>query len=311
MLALRVSLGVVAVAELLGQVFGQIADAPAGVLRSGEHALGVELGPEPGHMRRVVVRADGVQGVVPVGQQLPRVGVEVAAGGLVPYRQVVALEKDLAGGGPPDLVVGGGEDLPQLGAGDGAAHRDVHVRGQPFLRFDGGEVLHVVAQDAAQVLDEPVEQRGEVQRVPRGALVVVAVRIGRGAVLADFAVGRAGEGEEHRRAEGLAVRGGVGLAHGVRADLPAGQVGGVLAAPGRSLAARPGGAGVGVAAQPGTPDFPVKAAPQAPLARRQRRAQPWGGTPGARRATPGQACRSDGALGEQAGDARVVFLAAR
>ena len=58
--------------------------------------------------------------------------------------------------------------------------------------------------------------------------------------LADFAVGRAGEGEEHRRAEGLAVRGGVGLAHGVRADLPLRQVGGVLAAAGGPVAARSG-----------------------------------------------------------------------
>ena len=36
----------------------------------------------------------------------------------------------------------------------------------------------------------------------------------------------------------------------------------------------------------------IKAAPPAPLARRQRRAQPWGGPPGARRATHPQAPRS-------------------
>jgi len=62
-------------------------------------------------------------------------------------------------------VVGRGDDLAELGAGDGAADRDVHVRGEPPLWFDGGEVLDVVAGEAAQVLDEPVEQRGEVQRV--------------------------------------------------------------------------------------------------------------------------------------------------
>ena len=94
----------------------------------------------------------------------------------------------VAGVGPPDLVVGGGQDPAQLGAGDGAADGDVDVRGQPPLRFDGGEVLHVVAEVAAQVLDEPVEQRGEVQRVPGGPLVVVGARVGRGAVLADAAV---------------------------------------------------------------------------------------------------------------------------
>jgi hypothetical protein len=33
------------------------------------------------------------------------------------------------------------------------------------LRLDRGEVLDVVAEEAAQVLNEPVEQRGEVQRV--------------------------------------------------------------------------------------------------------------------------------------------------
>jgi hypothetical protein len=32
------------------------------------------------------------------------------------------------------------------------------MRGQAPLRFDGGEVLDVVAEEAAQVLDEPVER---------------------------------------------------------------------------------------------------------------------------------------------------------
>ena len=89
---------------------------------------------------------------------------------------------DGLGGWPPDLVVGRGEDLAQLGAGDGAADRDVDVRGEAPLGLDGGEVLDVVAEEAAQVLDEPVEQRGEVQRVPRRPLVVVGGRVGRGAV---------------------------------------------------------------------------------------------------------------------------------
>jgi len=42
------------------------------------------------------------------------------------------------------------------------------------LGFDGGEVLHVLAEVAAQVLDEPVEQRGEDQGVPGGLVVVVS-----------------------------------------------------------------------------------------------------------------------------------------
>ena len=54
-LALGVGVGLVAVAELLGQVLGQVADAPGGVLGPGEHALGVELGPEPGHVPGLVI----------------------------------------------------------------------------------------------------------------------------------------------------------------------------------------------------------------------------------------------------------------
>jgi hypothetical protein len=47
-------------------------------------------------------------------------------------------------------VAGGGQDAADLGPGDGAAHGDVHARGEPFLRFDGGEVLDVVAEVAAR-----------------------------------------------------------------------------------------------------------------------------------------------------------------
>jgi len=65
------------------------------------------------------------------------------------------------------------------------------------LRFDGGEVLDVVAEEAAQVLDEPVEQRREVQRITGRLLVVVGRRVGGGAVLADAPVAGAGQGEEH------------------------------------------------------------------------------------------------------------------
>ena len=137
---------------------------------------------EPGHVQRLVLVADGVEGLVPGGQDLAGGGVEVVAAGLVPDRQLAVVVLDLVGGWPPDLVVGGGEDLAQLGAGDGAADRDVDVRGEAALGFDGGEVLDVVAEEAAQVLDEPVEQRGEVQRVPGGPLVVVGGRVGRGAV---------------------------------------------------------------------------------------------------------------------------------
>jgi hypothetical protein len=64
--------------------------------------------------------------------------------------------------------MGRGDDLAEFFARDGAAYRDMDVRRQPPLRLDRGEVLNVVADVPAQVLDEPVEQRGEVERVPRG-----------------------------------------------------------------------------------------------------------------------------------------------
>ncbi len=98
---------------------------------------------------------------------------------LVPYRQpVLIVVYDLAGIGPPDLVVGGGQDAADFGAGDGAAHGDVDMGGEPPLGFDGGAVLHVVAEVAAQVLDEPVEQRGERQRVLGGPVIVVRGGVG-------------------------------------------------------------------------------------------------------------------------------------
>src|ERR1035437_9418882 len=113
------------------------------------------------------------------------------------------------------------------------------VRGQPSLWFDGGEVLNVVAEEPAQVLDEPVEQRSEVQRVPCGPRVVVGVWVGRGAVRADAPVAGAGQGDEHGRAERLAVRACVGLADRPGNDIAPGQVRSVLASAGRAVT--PGG----------------------------------------------------------------------
>jgi hypothetical protein len=72
--------------------------------------------------------------------------VRVAAG-LVPDQQVAIVVLDLICGWPPDLVVRRGQDLPQFGTGEGAAYGDVDVRGEPPLRFDGGEILHVIAEE--------------------------------------------------------------------------------------------------------------------------------------------------------------------
>ena len=90
-------------------------------------------------------------------------------------------------------MVGGGEDPADVGAGDGAVHGDVDVRSEAALGFDGGEVLHVIAEVAAQVLDEPVEQRRERKRVPGGPVVVVGAGVGGRAVLANPSIGRAGK----------------------------------------------------------------------------------------------------------------------
>ena len=193
-------------------------------LGSGEHALGVEPGTEPGHVQRLVTVADGVERLIPRHQDLAGVRVEVGPGVLVPDRQVPAVVLDGCRGGPPDLVVGRGDDLAQLGAGDGAADRDVDVRGEPLLGFDGGEVLQVIAAEPAQVLDEPVEQRGEVERVPGRVAIIVGVRVGGCSVLADPAIGRAGQRHEHGRPEGLSVRRGVGLADRPVADRGGGAV---------------------------------------------------------------------------------------
>jgi len=150
-----------AVGHLLGEVFGQVPDAPGRVLGPGQHALGVEPFPEPRHVHRLVLLADAVQRVIPGGQDFAGGRVEVGRRVLVPDRQLVAVEPDDGGVGPPHLVIGRGQDSAQVGAGDSAADGQVDVRRQPPLRLNGGKVLHVIAEETAQVLDEPVEQRRE------------------------------------------------------------------------------------------------------------------------------------------------------
>jgi hypothetical protein len=60
----------VAVGDVLGEVFRQVADAAGRVLRSAEYALSVELRPEPGDMQRLVIGTDGVERLVPGRQEL-------------------------------------------------------------------------------------------------------------------------------------------------------------------------------------------------------------------------------------------------
>ena len=72
MRALGVGVRAVAVADLLGQVLGQVADAPVSVLGPGEHALGVEPDAEPGQVVGLV--AELVEGLVPGGRTSPVAG---------------------------------------------------------------------------------------------------------------------------------------------------------------------------------------------------------------------------------------------
>ena len=208
-------------------------------------------------MERFAVLVEGVEGLVPGGEYFAGGGVEVVATGLVPDRQPTVVVFDLGGGWPPDLVVGRGEHLAQFGAGDRAPDRYMDMRGKAPLGFDGGEVLDVIPGYAAQVLNEPVEQGGEADGIAGGPLVVVGGRVGRGAVTLDAAIARAGEGEEHRGPECGPVRRGVSLADRGRVDLPPGQVGGVLAAPGGPVTPC-GLGGHHLAAHTGAGDFLVQ-----------------------------------------------------
>ncbi len=221
----------VGVADGFGQVLGQVADGPVRVGGGGDDAAHVGLGAEPHHVRRLRVRVGGqlVDDFVPGRQHHAGVRVDVvlcrptpAAGG----------RRRAGRGRPPHLDVGGADDLAEQLARDGAADRGVQVRREALLGFDGGEVLDLVAGAAAQVLPEPVDQLREVQRVQRGPPVVIASRADRGTV-ADRAVGRQGQGEEHRRPVLPAVGGGEHPADGAVLDRHPRQVGSVIPAPGR------------------------------------------------------------------------------
>jgi hypothetical protein len=98
------------------------------------------------------------------------------------------------------MVVGRGGDGPQLGPGDGAPDGGVEVRGTSFLGFDGAEVLHVPADTAAGVLPKPIHQRRKVDGIPRGAPIVIAIRVDRGPVGVHLAVRVQRQGHKRRRA---------------------------------------------------------------------------------------------------------------
>ena len=154
---------------------------------SADDALVVDLLTEPDDMRglRCGVGGQVVQRVVPGGQQSARGGVEEAFGVLVPDGEVAAGLSAVDGClvcWPPHLVVGRGGDLADEITRHGPSDGHVQVRGEAFLWLDHGEVLRLVSGAPAQVLHEPVNALGEVQRVERGAAVVVRRRVDRGAV---------------------------------------------------------------------------------------------------------------------------------
>jgi hypothetical protein len=64
--------GPAAVAEVLGQVLGEVADAPAGVPRSGEYALGVEPGFNLGSHRCGAAVSPRPSDASPTARRLPR-----------------------------------------------------------------------------------------------------------------------------------------------------------------------------------------------------------------------------------------------
>ena len=170
-----------ALVEGLGQVLHEVAQALTSLLGVAQDALDVDLRAEPDDVRRRGGRVGGelVERGVPGAQGPAGIGVDVAGlvEGLVPDRHPVGRVDGLVVGGPPHLVVGGGGDLAQELARDGAAYSGVQVRCAAALWFDGGEVLDVPADRAAEVLPEPVDQVPEVDRVAGGGAVVVALGV--------------------------------------------------------------------------------------------------------------------------------------
>jgi hypothetical protein len=91
---------------------------------------GVELRPESHDVNRLVVRADGIQSVLP-GREQFAVSIEVAAGGLVLEGEVLIVAAHDIGGRPPHLVVSGSSHPAQVGSGERTAKRDVGMRSEP------------------------------------------------------------------------------------------------------------------------------------------------------------------------------------
>jgi hypothetical protein len=153
----------------------------------------------------VVELVELVEGFVPGGQVGAGDWVEVAAavvlggGVFVPDRELsVAGIGGSVGGRPPHLVIRRGDHLLDQRPRDHTSDGEVGVRGQAPLWLDGGEVLHLVPGDPAQVLHEAVQEPGEVDGISSGGPVVVPVRVhGDAGGPVHSPVGGQSDGDEH------------------------------------------------------------------------------------------------------------------
>ena len=79
MRALSVGVCLMAFADLLHEVLGEVADAVGGVFGPCQHALRIKLGPEPDNVPRVVAGADRIHGFIPRRQQIASGRIEIPA----------------------------------------------------------------------------------------------------------------------------------------------------------------------------------------------------------------------------------------
>lgn len=114
--------------------------------------MGIDLLAEPQQVRGFGVRLVRlVHRLVPRHEPHTGIGVDIRLRTLIPGGQLVDIN-GLVVAGPPDLFVGGGDDLAEHVAGDHASDGGMGVEGEAALWFDGGEVLDLVSGAAAQVL---------------------------------------------------------------------------------------------------------------------------------------------------------------
>ena len=151
--------------------------------------------------RGSVVVPDAVESLLPGQERLPGDRVPVAGALLIPDGQVLPAVDHRVRVRPPHVDVRRRREFPNEGAGQGPADRVVRVRSSPPLRFDGGEVLHVIARDAAQVLMPPVQQLAHMQGIPCRPPVVIPARIHRTPITMNPPIGRQGQGDEQGRPE--------------------------------------------------------------------------------------------------------------